>query len=133
MGVISVKCRKCRHLLFIHPEVTLFNAHAISCSELSVKHISCSTVKEDNVWFLQDSMLPNWISDVVDKVMHWTILSQKNFRLLLRFILKWFYFFRLIGQKEKWIVQTAAVDWDLLISFLETNASVLLMYCLLFI
>ncbi|KAK6635520.1 hypothetical protein RUM44_000772 [Polyplax serrata] len=71
MGVISVKCRKCRHLLFLHPEITLLNGHSVSPTELSVKYVECSTIQEDNLWFLQDTNLPSWISDVVNKA-NWT-------------------------------------------------------------
>ena len=68
MQVLSVKCRKCRFLLFLHPEITLNNAHAISISQQNINNVLCSTVQEDNLWFLQESNLPSWISDLVDKV-----------------------------------------------------------------
>lgn len=71
MGVFSVKCRKCRHLLFTHPDVTVLTAHGDSCSNFSIKYVECKTIQEDNVWFLQDSSLPDWISILINEA-NWT-------------------------------------------------------------
>ncbi|KAK6639309.1 hypothetical protein RUM43_007581 [Polyplax serrata] len=110
MGVISVKCRKCRHLLFLHPEITLLNGHSVSPTELSVKYVDCSTIQEDNLWFLQDTNLPSWISDVVNK----------SFNSL--------YSYRPIGQRERFAVPIAREGWAHLILCLEINANVQVIY-----
>lgn len=96
--MFSVKCRKCRNLLFTHPEVTVLTAHGDSCSNFSVKYIDCKTIQEDNVYFLQDSNIPDWISNAVNEVVEWCCFNfflEKNKYKTLNF------FFRQTGQKVK--------------------------------
>ncbi|KAL0269726.1 UNVERIFIED_CONTAM: hypothetical protein PYX00_007361 [Menopon gallinae] len=71
MTTVTVKCRKCRNLLFTYPEVDLLSAHGESYGSVGVEYIKCETIQEDNVWFLGESGMPDWVSSLVNEA-NWT-------------------------------------------------------------
>lgn len=68
MTTVTVKCRKCRFLLFTYPEVDLLSAHGESYCNVGVEYIKCETIQEDNVWFLGERGMPEWVTWLVNEV-----------------------------------------------------------------
>jgi hypothetical protein len=63
---MSLKCRKCRHVLVKHDD-GLLTAHGEPVAAVQSSS-SCATLQLDAVVYVQEDRLPPWIGSVVDEV-----------------------------------------------------------------
>jgi hypothetical protein len=77
---MSLKCRKCRHILVTHYDA-LLTAHG----EPFGMNADCANVQLPAVFYVQEDRVPAWIGAVVEKVCTislWTRVSIYNFKLV---------------------------------------------------
>lgn len=64
----SLKCRKCRHIIVKQEQTSILNVHNVLLSEIN------NSVERDcgghivDVWYLQETDVPDWILQCIDEV-----------------------------------------------------------------
>ncbi|KAB0796874.1 hypothetical protein PPYR_10935 [Photinus pyralis] len=67
--MVSIKCKRCRNSILGNGEcATLINAHGVKGSN---EPQSCSSILEENLFYIDEEQLPDWIHSIVVDA-HWS-------------------------------------------------------------
>lgn len=64
----SLKCRKCRHLIVTQEKTSVIDSHNVILKEINNSVILDCGGKIVDVWYLQETEVPDWIINCIDEV-----------------------------------------------------------------